>query len=54
MDSPVYAKAIYLARTLFDYAKTLGYNFTLLDIGGGFPGDKNSTIEEVRKKNYIM
>lgn len=47
MDSPVYAKAIYLARNLFDYAKTQGYNFSLLDIGGGFPGDKDTTIQEV-------
>lgn len=47
MDSPVYAKAIYTAKKLFDYAETLGYDFTLLDIGGGFPGDKNTSIVEV-------
>lgn len=47
MDSPVYAKAIYTAKKLFDYAETLGYYFSLLDIGGGFPGDKNTSIVEV-------
>ena len=27
---------------LFHYGTTLGYKFTLLDIGGGFPGAKGS------------
>lgn len=47
MDLPVYAKAVYTARCLFDYAATVGYYFTLLDIGGGFPGDKNTSLYEV-------
>jgi ornithine decarboxylase len=46
-DYPIYHKAIATARHLFDFAETLGYNFTLLDIGGGFPGDKGKTINEV-------
>lgn len=53
MDVPVYAKAIHVARQLFDYAETLGYSLSLLDIGGGFPGDKGTSIVEVhngRKK----
>lgn len=47
MEFPIYAKAIYSAKKLFDYAETLSYNFSLLDIGGGFPGNKNSSIVEV-------
>lgn len=54
MDLPVYAKAIYVARQLFDYAQTVGYYFSLLDIGGGFPGDKNTDITKVitKKRRY--
>lgn len=47
MDPPVYAKAITTARKLFDFAESIGYHFTLLDIGGGFPGDKGTDIKEV-------
>ncbi|XP_055316889.1 ornithine decarboxylase 1-like [Sitodiplosis mosellana] len=47
MDPPVYAKAIQAARKLFDFAASVGYHFTLLDIGGGFPGDKDTDINEI-------
>lgn len=47
MDPPVYAKAIYTSKKLFDFAKQLGFNFNLLDIGGGFPGDKNTNLVEL-------
>lgn len=40
-DYPIYHKAIKIAKDLFDYAATIGYEFNLLDIGGGFPGDNN-------------
>uniref|UniRef100_A0A1B0ETM9 ornithine decarboxylase n=1 Tax=Lutzomyia longipalpis TaxID=7200 RepID=A0A1B0ETM9_LUTLO len=43
-DPPVYRKAIAQARELFDYARTLGYRMSLLDIGGGFPGDTGTDI----------
>lgn len=46
-DFPVYYKAISYARDLFDYAATLGYELNLLDIGGGFPGDVGTSIDEV-------
>lgn len=49
MDPPVYAKAIKMARKLFDFAENFGYHFKLLDIGGGFPGDNDTDIKEVRK-----
>ncbi|XP_053684022.1 ornithine decarboxylase-like [Sabethes cyaneus] len=46
-DFPIYYKAISFARDLFDYAQAQGYEMTLLDIGGGFPGEKGSSIDEV-------
>lgn len=46
-DFPIYYKAISIARSLFDYAKGFGYEFSLLDIGGGFPGDFGTSIDEV-------
>lgn len=48
-DPPVYAKAIKVARKLFDFAENVGYHFKLLDIGGGFPGNTGTDIKEVRK-----
>lgn len=51
MDPPVYAKAIQAARKLFDFARSVGFEFTLLDIGGGFPGDKGTDIKEVSPKS---
>lgn len=50
-DPPVYAKAIQTSRKLFDYAEGVGYQFNLLDIGGGFPGDNNTDIKEVCTPN---
>lgn len=47
MDPPIYRKAIKAAKKLFDYAQFVGYDFKLLDIGGGFPGDKFTTIDQV-------
>lgn len=50
MDPPVYAKAIYVAKQLFQFAEqSAGYRFTLLDIGGGFPGDNNTNLLELSK-----
>lgn len=46
-DFPIYYKAISYARDLFDYAATFGYELNLLDIGGGFPGDFGTSIDEV-------
>lgn len=33
-DAPAYGRGIKAARKLFDIAKTIGYDFKLLDIGG--------------------
>nr|XP_022912691.1 ornithine decarboxylase 1-like [Onthophagus taurus]XP_022912692.1 ornithine decarboxylase 1-like [Onthophagus taurus] len=46
-DPPVFRKAIAAARSVFDYAKTLDFNFNLLDIGGGFPGDFGTSIDRI-------
>ncbi|XP_013388971.1 ornithine decarboxylase 1 [Lingula anatina] len=37
-DAFAYQHTILLCRDIFDLAKTIGFNFNLLDIGGGFPG----------------
>ncbi|XP_055376390.1 ornithine decarboxylase 1-like, partial [Condylostylus longicornis] len=46
-DFPVYERAIAHSKRLFEYGETLGFKMNLLDIGGGFPGKKNSKILEV-------
>lgn len=48
-DAPVFRKAISTARDLFDYGTTLGFNMQLLDLGGGYPGDKGTDISEIAK-----
>ena len=37
-DPGVYLTAIRMSTELFDYAFTIGYKLSLLDIGGGYPG----------------
>ena len=44
-DSQAYVDAITLARKAFDIASTFGYDFKLLDIGGGFPGNKPEGLQ---------
>lgn len=39
-EPPVFRRAIKIAHDLFEYAKELGFNCNFLDIGGGFPGEK--------------
>uniref|UniRef100_A0A182W1U6 ornithine decarboxylase n=1 Tax=Anopheles minimus TaxID=112268 RepID=A0A182W1U6_9DIPT len=48
-EHQVYYEAVKIAKNLFDYAKTIGYEFSLLDIGGGFPGDNNKPIDRYAK-----
>ncbi|CAH0548010.1 unnamed protein product [Brassicogethes aeneus] len=45
----VYSAAIEAARYVFDVATNLGFEFNILDIGGGFPGAHGTSIEEVSK-----
>lgn len=46
-EPPVFRRAISAARDIFDYAETLGYNFSLLDIGGGYPGGQGTSIDKI-------
>ena len=41
-DAAAYAKAVRDARTVFDMAESAGFHMDLLDVGGGFPGLKDS------------
>ena len=47
-DTKAYSNALHEVKEVFEMAKTFGMNFTLVDIGGGFPGTSisNPTIEE--------
>ena len=38
-----FAKAIAYSHKIFKDAEELGFKFSILDIGGGFPGDELST-----------
>ena len=48
-DATAFSQAVAVARSVFDQATDIGYNMELLDIGGGFPGQKTAKIsfEEV-------
>ncbi|ORZ14038.1 pyridoxal-dependent decarboxylase [Absidia repens] len=37
-DEHAFADAVLRARTVFDQAENMGFRFTMLDVGGGFPG----------------
>jgi len=43
-DAEAYARAVLMARTVFDMAQQLGFHFDLLDIGGGFPGQSSAKL----------
>lgn len=43
-DANAFASAVALSRVVFDIGENLGFNFTVLDIGGGFPGQQSSKI----------
>lgn len=43
-DADTYHQAIGRAKEAFDIGKKYGYNFNLLDIGGGFPGHNDGAI----------
>jgi ornithine decarboxylase len=50
--------AIQQAREVFDLAADMGFNMTLLDIGGGYPGQEDApvTFQEVKYKHlhYVI
>lgn len=43
-DASAYATAISAARCVFNVAGEMGFKFSMLDIGGGFPGAPDATI----------
>lgn len=43
-DATAYAAAVASARAVFNVAKDEGFNFSLLDIGGGFPGQPSAKL----------
>lgn len=40
----IYQESLKMSAELFMYASEVGYRFTLLDIGGGYPGDSNCGV----------
>uniref|UniRef100_A0A182WAV9 ornithine decarboxylase n=1 Tax=Anopheles minimus TaxID=112268 RepID=A0A182WAV9_9DIPT len=50
-DAEVFYGAIRTGRRIGDYAASIGFQFRVLDIGGGFVGDKDDNIE--RYADYI-
>lgn len=50
-STEAYRSALTNAKYVFELAEQMGYNMTLLDIGGGFPGTSNAaiTFEETAK-----
>lgn len=45
-DFEGYAKAIEVSRQLYEVATSMGFQFRLLDIGGGYPGENFQRIDE--------
>ncbi|XP_034943938.1 ornithine decarboxylase 1-like [Chelonus insularis] len=46
-DPPVFYRAICHAKNLFDMAKDLDFKPYLLDLGGGYPGDRGTSIDKI-------
>jgi ornithine decarboxylase len=43
-DASAFSEAIAVARGVFDQGARAGFQFSLLDVGGGFPGDKTAPV----------
>jgi ornithine decarboxylase len=46
-DPPVFNRAICHAKNLFNLASDIGFKPYLLDLGGGYPGDKGTSIDKI-------
>lgn len=46
-DPPVFTETLRRTRKIFDYAAELGFNFTVLNIGGGFAGLAGPSAEKI-------
>jgi len=55
-DATAYSSAVVSARAVFDMAEDAGFQFNLLDIGGGFPGQASvkPSFEEVRSARLLI
>ena len=51
LEPQVFARAIASCRQVFDWAESLGYNFDLLDLGGGFPGERDNPIMDDKQSS---
>jgi ornithine decarboxylase len=47
MDPPVFDRAIQSCKWLFGIGQEKGFSMDFLDIGGGFPGNKGTSIAEI-------
>lgn len=57
MDPNAYLDAIIRAKSVFEEGKEIGYEFTLLDIGGGFPGlsgIQNGVSVEFEEMSHVI
>jgi len=45
MDPNAFRDAVCSARIVFDQAERMGFNMSLLDVGGGFPGSQGTQIK---------
>lgn len=46
-EPTAFKRAIRKARLIFDLGLSLGFRMRILDIGGGYPGDSNSSFDQV-------
>lgn len=46
-EPPVFNRAICHAKNLFDLATDIGFKPYLLDLGGGYPGNKDTSIDKI-------
>lgn len=49
-DYYAYCEAIKISRHLFRIAESIGFDLNILDLGGGYPGDNFSKIDEFSRK----
>lgn len=47
VEANIFQKAISVARTIFDFAATLQYDFDVLDFGDGFPVEEGTAFDKV-------
>ena len=49
-DPTSYSRAIALSHDVFQFASSIGYHMTLLDIGGGYPGKNDDRSRSLFKR----